>query len=127
MRFSEGTTKGRFVELNHPEMFQDHEDIIVFTREEFSWMYKSMLDQINHVNDIALKMADNDEWKLMGCWPKIMERIHIFDKNMNMLLAEKPQQAYLDAFLYYTTTPVKLKQSVMKENIPIHETLYFNF
>ena len=29
MRFSEGMPRGRFAELSHPEMFQEHEEVIV--------------------------------------------------------------------------------------------------
>jgi len=32
-----------------------------------------MLNQVNYVNDIALKMDPIETWKLMGYWPKIME------------------------------------------------------
>jgi len=64
----------------------------------------------------------NEEWKLLGIWPKIMERIRIMDINMDMLLTEKPEQAYLDAYLYNTgKTPIKLKSVVAKEKVPIHK------
>lgn len=122
MRFSEGTTKGRFAEITDPDIFQGHDEVIVFTREEFSWVYKSMMSQLNYVNDIALKLDLNETWKLMGYWSKIMERVHIIDKNIDMLLTEKPQQAYLDAFLYDAPTQVKSK-SVVKEKIPFQQTL----
>ena len=125
MRFSEGTTKGRFAEITNPDIFQDHEDVIIFTREEFSWVYRSLLNQVNYVNDIALKLDPNDTWKLMGYWPKIMERVHIIDKNMDMLLTERPQQTYLDAFLYDTPTPVKTKPVTIKEKVPIQQTFSF--
>lgn len=123
MRFSEGTTKGRFAEITYPDMFNDKEEVIVFTREEFSWVYRSMLNQVNYVNDMALKLDPTETWKLMGYWPKIMERVHILDKNMDMLLTEKPQQAYLDAFLYGAPTRVKTKPPIIKEKVPIQQTL----
>lgn len=125
MRFSEGTTKGRFAEMTNPDKFEQNEEVIVFTREEFSWVYRSMLNQINYVNDISLKLDPNDTWKLMGYWPKIMERVHIIDKNMDMLLTEKPQQAYLDAFLYDAPTHVKSKPVTIKEKVPIQQTFSF--
>lgn len=46
MRFSEGTTKGRFAEINNQNIFNDHEDVIDFPRENFSWVYRSMLNQV---------------------------------------------------------------------------------
>ena len=126
MRFSEGMSKGRFAEINNPEMFNENEEVIVFTREEFSWVFRSMLNQINYVNDIALKLDNNESWKLMGYWPKIMERIRIIDINMDMLLTEKPEQAYLDAYIFNTgKTPIKLKSVVTKEKVPIQQTLIF--
>lgn len=43
MRFSEGTTNGRFAEINNQNIFNDHEDVIDFPRENFSWVYRSRL------------------------------------------------------------------------------------
>ncbi|UTB32039.1 MAG: hypothetical protein NKF70_11120 [Methanobacterium sp. ERen5] len=125
MRFSEGTTKGRFVDITNPDKFEQNEEVIVFTREEFSWVYRSMINQVNYVNDIALKLDPTETWKLMSYWPKIMERVHILDKNMNMLLAERPQQTYLDAFLYDAPTVVKTKPVTIKEKVPIQQTFPF--
>ncbi|UTB32698.1 MAG: hypothetical protein NKF70_14670 [Methanobacterium sp. ERen5] len=125
MRFSEGTTKGRFVDITDPDRFEQNEEVIVFTREEFSWVYRSLMNQINYVNDLALKMDPSETWKLMGYWPKIMEGVHIIDKNMGMLLTEKPQQAYLDAFLYDAPTVAKSKPVRIKEKVPIQQILPF--
>jgi hypothetical protein len=66
MRISEGVPKGQFVELYNPEMFQDHEEVIVFTREEFKRYYKSMQEQIDFINEIDLYLKMSEEWKLMG-------------------------------------------------------------
>ncbi|ADZ09997.1 hypothetical protein Metbo_1774 [Methanobacterium lacus] len=52
------------------------------------------MNQINYVNDIALKLEPHETWRLMSYWPKIMERVHIIAKNMDMLLTEKSQQTY---------------------------------
>lgn len=35
MRTSQGASYGRFGDLYHPEVFNDHEEVIVFKREEF--------------------------------------------------------------------------------------------
>jgi len=122
MRFCEGTTKGRFADITDPNIFEDHEEVIVFTREEFSWMHRSLMNQINYVNDITLKMDPQETWQLMSYWPKIMERVHIIDRNMDMLFEERPQQAYLDAFLYSKSTQVEPKPVKIKEKVPIHQT-----
>ena len=39
MRVSEGIPNGRIVELSQPEMFTEHEEVIVFTRNEFNRFY----------------------------------------------------------------------------------------
>jgi len=49
MRMSEGVPKGQIAEIYHPEMFQEHEEVIVFTRNEFSRFYYSMQDQIDYL------------------------------------------------------------------------------
>ena len=35
MRVNEGIPNGRIAELSNPEMFQYHEEVIVFTQNEF--------------------------------------------------------------------------------------------
>jgi len=103
MRVSEGVPKGRIAELNNPEMFQEHEEVIVFTREEFSRFYNSMMEQINYVNRIDLFLDRSEDWKLLGYWPKLMEKVHILDVNMESILTkEPPLQIYLDASIYNT-------------------------
>ena len=77
MRVSEGVPCGRTVELYNPEMFQERE-VIVYTRDEFNRFYTSMQEQINYISRIYLE--PNEEWKLIGYWPKIMERVHILDR-----------------------------------------------
>ena len=44
MRVSEGIPNGRIAELSDPEMFQEHEEVIVFTRDEFNSFYTSMME-----------------------------------------------------------------------------------
>jgi hypothetical protein len=53
-----------------------------------------------------------------------MERVHIIDRNMDMLFAGRPQQTYLDAFLYDIATSIKSKPSISREKIPIQQTLF---
>ena len=119
MRMSEGTPKGRFAELYHPEMFQDHEEVIVFTREEFNRFYTSMRDQIDYINEIDLYFDRSEEWKLIGYWPKIMERIHIINVNMDSILKQEPIQCYLDASLYNTIKSSNKKVAVSsKRRVP---------
>jgi hypothetical protein len=100
MRMSEGVPIGRIAELYNPEMFKEHEEVIVFTREEFSRFYNSMQEQINYINRTDLYLEGSEEWKLMGYWPKILEKVYLMDKNVDSILKEEPLQCYLDAVLY---------------------------
>jgi hypothetical protein len=125
MRMSEGVPKGRIVEIYNPGMFQEHEEVIVFTRNESSSFYNSMQEQIDYINEIDLYLNRGDEWKLIGYWPKILERIHILDMNMDSLLKKEPLQCYLDASLYNTIRSshknvVVTKRKVSEQsNLPI--------
>ncbi len=119
MRFSQGAAYGRYGELYDPEIFNDREEVIVFNREEFGWAFKSMMTQIGYINDIHLKLNSADEYKLMGLWPKIMERIHIINVNMEDFLMQEPVQTHLDAFLYNQT---KSKSSeLLKPGVKVAE------
>jgi hypothetical protein len=50
MRVSEGVPRGRIVELYDPGLFQEREEVIVFTRDEFNRTYTSMREQIDYIN-----------------------------------------------------------------------------
>jgi hypothetical protein len=100
MRVSEGVPDGRIAELYHSEMFQEHEEVIVFTREEFNRTCTSILKQIDYINKIDLHLDRSEEWKLIGYWPKIMQNVHRIDMNMDLIFKKEPIQSYLDAYLY---------------------------
>ena len=123
MRVSEGVPNGRIAELYNPDMFQEHEEVIVFTRDEFNRFYTSMRRQIDYIDEIDLYFDRSEEWKLIGYWPKILERVHILDVNMDSLLKEEPLQCYLDASLYNTIKSPNKKVAVSKKKLPIQSTL----
>ncbi|MCE5214251.1 MAG: hypothetical protein LLF83_05975 [Methanobacterium sp.] len=102
MRVSEGVPRGRFAELYHPEMFSEGEEVIVFTRDEFNRTYSSLGEQIAHINRTYLRLDRDEDWKLIGYWPRILERVHILDLNMDQIYKNQPLQCYLDAYLYPT-------------------------
>ena len=77
MRVSEGVPRGRIAELYNPEMFHEHEEVIVFTREEFSHFYTSIQEQIDYINETDLFLSSNDEWKLMDIGQKF-QREYIY-------------------------------------------------
>jgi len=103
MRFSQGASYGSYGELYHPELFKEREEVIVFKREEFTSAFKSMMNNIEFIEDISLKFNLDDDYKLLGLWPQIMSRIHIIDVNIDDFLAQDPIQSNLDAFLFNRT------------------------
>ncbi len=103
MRVTEGMPYGRNVWFYNPELFQEHEEVIIFTREEFQRMYNSIQEQIDYINKVDMHLDRSEEWKLLGYWPKILERIHLIDLNMKLIFNEKPLQGYLDTYLYHIT------------------------
>jgi len=100
MRLSQGVLCGRRIKLYNPEFFEEHEEVIIFTREEFRRMYQSMDVQINHLHRLDMGLDRGEEWKLMGIWPKFMEYIHILTLNLESIFNNKPLQTYLDSYIY---------------------------
>ncbi len=124
MRVSEGVPKGRIAELYHPEMFQEHEEVIVFTRDEFNRFYNSMQDQINYINNMNLFLDRSEDWKLLGYWPKLMEKVQILDVNMDTILIKEPSlQTYLDASIYNTVKTSHKNHTVSKRKVEVQSTL----
>jgi hypothetical protein len=93
---------GRIVQLYHPELFNEHEEVVIFTREEFRRMYQSMNTQIDHITRLDMSLDRSEEWKVVGVWPKIMERIRLLDLNLESIFSNKPLQTYLDTYIYDT-------------------------
>lgn len=98
MRVSEGVPFGRFAELYNPEIFQENESVIVFTRDDINRMYTSIMEQIDYINKIFFHV--DEEWKLLGYWPKIMQGVDLIDFNLDLIFEKEPVQSYLDAYLY---------------------------
>lgn len=93
---------GRRVQLYHPELFNEHEEVVIFTREEFRRMYQSMNTQIDHITRLDMSLDRSEEWNVIGVWPKIMERIRLLDLNLESIFSNKPLQTYLDTYIYDT-------------------------
>lgn len=123
MRMSKGVTRGRIAELYNPKMFQEHEEVIVFTRKEFNRFYTSMREQIDYINNIDLYLDRDEDCKLMGYWPKILERIHVLNRNMDTILTKELLQCYLDSSLYYTTKSSHKHVPVSKKKVEVQLTL----
>jgi hypothetical protein len=118
MRVSEGVPRGRIAELYNPEMFQEHEEVVVFTRDEFSRTYNSMKEQIDYINNTDLFFDRGEEWKLMGYWPKILARVYLLDRNLDSILEKEPLQCYLDACLFNTVGSSHKNVTVSKRKVP---------
>ncbi len=86
--------------LYDPELFQEHEEVIVFTRDELNRRIRSIIDEIEYVNKIYLNLDRSEEWKLIGIWPKIMQSVHHIDLNMDLIFKKEPLQSYLDTYIY---------------------------
>lgn len=115
MRVSEGVPIGRFVEVFTPEMFNKREEVIVFTRNEFDRTYNSMREQINYVNETYLHFNRDEDWKLIGYWPKIMDKVYILEVNINSIFKKELQQSYLDAYIYDVVQNSEKKVSVSEK------------
>ena len=118
MRMSEGEPQGRIAELYNPEMFQEREEVIVFTRDEFSRTYTSMMEQIDYINKTDLHLCRSEEWKLIGYWPKILASVYLLDRNLDSLLEKEPLQCYLDACLFNTIQSSNRNVAVSKRKVP---------
>jgi len=99
MRVCQGVPCGRKIELYHPELLNDNEEVIIYSRDEFRRTFSSMQDQIDFITkwDMILKM--NGDHHLLGAWPVIMDRVHILGTGLNLFYSDKPSQTYLDAYL----------------------------
>lgn len=103
MRVSQGVLCRMRVELYHPELFKEHEEVIIFTREEFRRIYESMVQQIEHITLLDMSLDRSETWKMLGVWPRIMERVHLLNLNLETIFSNKPLQAYLDTYVYDNT------------------------
>lgn len=103
MRVSQGVLCGRRVQLYHPELFKEQEEVIIFTREEFRRMYESMILQINHITRLDMGVDRSKEWEVIGLWPKIMDGVRLLDLNLETIFSNKPLQTYLDTYVYDNT------------------------
>lgn len=96
MKVSQGEPCGRKVILYHPELFDEHEEVIIFMREEFSRTYEALIEHIDFITKRDIGLDRDEKWKLLGYWPEIMERAHIIGLDMNTIFGKKPIQSYLD-------------------------------
>jgi len=100
MRVSQGVPSGRKVMLYNPEMFQEYEEVIIYPREEFRRNFMAIKEHINYIFRRNFIFDRSNEWELGGEWPRIMERVHLIDMEMNHFFSAKDSQTYLDTYLF---------------------------
>lgn len=103
MRASQGVPHGRNVLLYNPELFQEHDEVIIFRREDFKNRYTSIRKHIEHISRLDMEIERDEGWMLLGYWPVIMEKIQLIEFTMDLIFKEEPLQTYLDAYLCSTS------------------------
>ena len=100
MRVSPGVPCGRKIDLYHPDLFNEHEEVIIYNREEFRRTFTFMREQIDYITRLGMSLDPVEGWKVMGYWPLIMERVHIFGIDLQSFYGDRPLQTYLDSYMY---------------------------
>lgn len=118
MKVSQGEPCGRKVILYHPELFDEHEEVIIFMREEFSRTYEALIEHMDFITKRDIGLDRDEEWKLLGYWPEIMERAHIIGLDMNTIFGKKPIQSYLDTYLYIKSKSIGTELVVTNSKVP---------
>ena len=91
--------------------------------KSLSRFYNNMQQQIDYVNNIDLFFDRSEDWKLLGYWPKIMEKIHILDVNIESILTKEPSiQSYLDASIYNTIKSLNKIVTSSKKKVEVQST-----
>lgn len=103
MRASLGIPHGHQARPYHPKIFQNHEEVIVYEREEFRRNYNQIRENINHIILTNLEINCEEDWKLMGHWPRVMDRVRIINRGLDSFFSETQKQCYLDTYLESTT------------------------
>lgn len=119
MRVSGGEPYGRNVHLYHPNLFKEDEEVIVFTREEFFRNYTSMMEHIDFIIKKQLLLESSADWKLIGYWPQILEKIHLLNLNMEETFKKESLECYLDAYLFNTIKTEETGSIVSRETVSV--------
>lgn len=113
MRVSEGIPRGRKVHLYHPELFSNHEEVVIYTRDEFRRSYLAMREYLEYAFKQYSQIDNERDFELAGYWARIMERIYFLNVNMELFLDKGPSQAYLDT---YVEIPVDPSEDLLVES-----------
>jgi hypothetical protein len=117
MRASQGIPQGPKTRLYHPELFQNHEEVIVYEREEFKRNFMAMRNSIADIFLMYLGLDAENDFMLLGQWPRIMERIHIINLELDSFFSEKPVQCCLDTYMHNT---IRANEQELVESLSNH-------
>jgi hypothetical protein len=105
MRVSQGEPSGRKIHLYHPELLNEHEEVVIYTRNEFRRTFGLISEQVDYITKLNMSFHQEDnDWKIQGYWPVVMERVHILGLGVNSFFENNSSQAYLDAHICDETT-----------------------
>jgi hypothetical protein len=62
MRVSEGILRGSKVQLYHPELFSDHEEVVIYTRDAFRRNYLSIKENLEYAIKQYSQIDKQREW-----------------------------------------------------------------
>jgi hypothetical protein len=114
MKVSQAVPFGAKAMLYHPELFNSHEEVIIYERNEFRRTFNSIR---NNIKDIILKdhqLKEQESCRVMGQWFWTMDRIHIINSTLDSFFTETPCQSYLDA---YIPSPVVTVEEEVAESL----------
>jgi len=119
MRASQGIPHGPKARLYHPELFQDHEEVIVYEREEFRRNFTIMQGYIRDIFLMYLQLDNENDYMLLGQWPRIMERIHFINLELDSFFSERPVQCCLDTYMHNSVRANEQELVKSLSNYPI--------
>ena len=119
MRASQAMPFGAKAILYRPKLFSDHEEVIIYERDEFRRTFNNIRDCIQEIilKNHQLEQQQNSRG-LMGEWIWIMERIHLIDNNLEDFFTDNSCQGFLDT---YIPNPVESEEGVIMGNLTLDD------
>ncbi|CEL24005.1 hypothetical protein [Methanobacterium formicicum] len=119
MRASQGIPHGPKARPYHPELFHDHEEVIVYELEEFRRNFTGMKGYIRDIFLMYLQLDNDNDYRVQGQWSKIMDRIHIINLELDSFFSERLVQCCLDTYLHekIRANETGLTESLINESI----------
>jgi transcriptional regulator CtsR len=54
MRVSQGEPSGRKINLYHPELLNEHEEVVIYTRNEFKRTFGLISEQVDYITKLNM-------------------------------------------------------------------------